>query len=105
MEDFGWDPKGLIKKNKLKVMRLNPFDITRSVDALLAKQKGELLIDVDPVLLPKDYSNPDFVVIDSLTAIASAFTGKDDSYRIYIEQLFRFLEKTGATSFLVTETE
>jgi KaiC/GvpD/RAD55 family RecA-like ATPase len=105
MEDFGWNPKDLIKKNKLKILRLNPFDITRNVDAMLAKQKGELLIDIDPVLLPKNYSNPDFVVIDSLTAIASAFTGREDSYRIYIEQLFRFLEKTGATSFLITETE
>jgi len=105
MEDFGWNPRELIKKNKLKILRINPFDITRNVDALLAKQKGELLIDVDPVIMPKDFSNPDFIVIDSLTAIASAFTGKEDSYRIYIEQLFRFLEKTKATSFLITETE
>lgn len=105
MEGFGWNPKALIKKGTLKIMRMNPFDITRNVDALLAKQKGELLIEVNPVLLPKDYAKPDFVVIDSLTAIASAFVGKEDSYRIYIEQLFRFLEKTGATSFLITETE
>jgi KaiC/GvpD/RAD55 family RecA-like ATPase len=105
MEDFGWNARELVKKGKLKLLRINPFDITRNVDALLAKQKGELLIDIDPVLLPKDYQNPDFIVIDSLTAIASAFTGKEDSYRIYIEQLFRFLEKTGATSFLITETE
>jgi hemerythrin-like metal-binding protein len=105
MQDFGWNGKDLIKKGKLKILRVNPFDITRNVDAMLAKQKGELLIDVDPVLLPKEYAHPDFIVVDSLTAIASAFTGKDDSYRIYIEQLFRFLEKIGATSFLITETE
>lgn len=105
MESFGWNAKELVKKGKLKIVRVNPFDITRNVDALLAKQKGELLIDVDPVLLPDDFKSPDFIVIDSLTAIASAFTGKDDSYRIYIEQLFRFLEKTEATSFLITETE
>ncbi|MEI6731382.1 MAG: ATPase domain-containing protein [archaeon] len=105
MKDFGWPADELIAKKKLKLLRLNPFEITRKVDALLAKQKGELLIEVEPVLLPTDFAKPDFVVIDSLTAIASAFTGKDDSYRIYIEQLFRFLEKTGATSFLITETE
>ncbi|VVB80275.1 Circadian clock protein kinase KaiC [uncultured archaeon] len=105
MEGFGWNPRELIKKGKLRLQRMNPFDITRNVDALLAQQKGELLIDVDPVIMPEDFAHPDFVVIDSLTAIASAFTGKEDSYRIYIEQLFRFLEKTGATSFLVTETE
>jgi len=105
MEDFGWPARKFMKNKKLKIWRMNPFDITRNVEALLAKQKGELLIDVDPVLLPKDCCNPDFIVIDSLTAIASAFTGKEDSYRIYIEQLFRFLEKTRATSFLITETE
>jgi len=105
MEDFGWPAKDLVKKGKLKIQRMNPFEITRNVDALLAKQKGELLIDVDPVILPKDFARPDFIVIDSLTAISSAFTSKDESYRIYIEQLFRFLEKTGATSFLITETE
>ena len=105
MEDFDWPARELIKKGKLKIFRINPFDITRNVDALLAKQRGELLIDIDPVLLPKDFANPDFIVIDSLTAIASAFTHKDESYRIYIEQLFRFLEKVGATGFLITETD
>lgn len=104
MEGFGWNPNDFIKKGKLKIQRMNPFDITRNVDALLAKQKGELLIDIDPVIMPKEFK-PDFVVIDSLTAIASAFIGKEDSYRIYIEQLFRFFEKLGSTNFLITETK
>lgn len=102
MEMFG---KGFEKvKDKMKIARYSPFDITRSVDAMLAKEKGELLIDVDPVIIPKDFK-PDFIVLDSLTAIASAFTGREDSYRVYIEQLFRFFEKLGATSLLITETE
>ena len=104
MEGSGWNPRELIKKGKLKLQRMNPFDITRNVDALLAQQKGELLIDIDPVILPRDFK-PDFVVIDSLTAVASAFTGKEDSYRVYIEQLFRFFEKLGSTNFLITETK
>lgn len=104
MEGFGWNPREMIKKGNLKIVRMNPFDITRNVDALLAKQKGELLIDIDPVIMPAKFK-PDFVAIDSLTAIASAFTGKEDSYRIYIEQLFRFFEKLGSTNFLITETK
>jgi KaiC/GvpD/RAD55 family RecA-like ATPase len=104
MESFGWDPMKLIEKGDLKIQRFNPFDITRNVDALLAQQKGELLIEIDPIIIPKDFK-PDFIVLDSLTAIASAFTNKDESYRIYIEQLFRFFEEIGATSFLITETE
>ena len=104
MEEFGWNSKELIEKGNLLIKRFNPFDITRSVDALLMKSKGELLIDIEPVIFPDDFT-PDFVVVDSLTAIASAFTGKEDSYRIYIEQLFRFFEKIKATSFMITETE
>jgi circadian clock protein KaiC len=104
MEGFGWDPKKMIKEGNLILQRTNPFDITRNVDALLAKQKGELLIEIDPVIIPKEFK-ADFIFLDSLTAIASAFTGKEESYRIYIEQLFRFFEKIGATSFLITETE
>jgi KaiC/GvpD/RAD55 family RecA-like ATPase len=104
MMDFGWKAQEYIKNGTLKILRMSPFDITRNVDAMLAKQKGELLIDIEPMIIPKDFQ-PDIVAIDSLTAIASAFTGKDDSYRIYIEQLFRFFEEMGSTNFLITETE
>lgn len=104
MEDFGWNAKEIEEKGLLKIQRFNPFDITRSVDALLAKAKGELLIDIEPILIPKDFV-PNFIVLDSLTAIASAFVGKEDSYRVYIEQLFRFFEKIYATTFLLTETQ
>lgn len=104
MEEFGWDPKSLIKKKNLLIKRYNPFDITRTVDALLMKAKGELLIDLEPIVFPKGFK-PDIIVLDSLTAVASAFTGKEDNYRVYIEQLFRFFEKIEATSFLITETK
>lgn len=104
MKDFGWDADNLVKSGNLKIQRFSPFDITRSVDAMLAKEKGELLIDIEPVIIPKSYK-PDFVVIDSLSSVGSAFTGREDSYRIYIERLFRFLEKLGSTNFLITETK
>ncbi|MDO8622886.1 MAG: gas vesicle protein GvpD [archaeon] len=104
MKDFGWDADKLVKSGNLKILRYSPFEITRSVDALLAKEKGELLIDIDPIIIPKGF-NPDFIVIDSLTAVASAFSVKEDSYRIYIENLFRFFEKLKSTVFLITETK
>lgn len=104
MNDFGWDPEKLEKGGKLLIRRFNPFDITRSIEALLTRAKKELLIKVDPVFFPKDFK-PSKIVLDSMSAIAAAFVGREDSYRIYIEQLFRFFEELGATSFLVTETE
>ena len=103
MEEFGWDPNDLIEEGHLKIDHKTPFGISRQVEAMLAKEKGELMIDIDPVILPDDY-DPDFVVIDSLTALQSTFTGSDDSYRIYIEQLFRFFERRDITTFLISET-
>ncbi len=103
MADFGWDGAALIKKGNLVVKRYNPYDITRQVEAMLEQQKGELLIDVKPLLFPVGFK-PDRVVIDSLSAIAAAFVGKEETYRIYIEQLFKIFEDVDATSFLISET-
>jgi len=103
MEDFDWDWEKLEKEGNFLIKRYDPFQITRTVEAMLEKAKGELMIDVTPVLFPKDFK-PEWVVIDSVTAIASAFYGREETYRIYIEQLFRLLESIGATSFLITES-
>ncbi len=48
---------------------------------------------------------PDFIILDSLSAVSSTFSGKDQSYRFYVERLFRFFEKIGCTTFLITETQ
>lgn len=106
MKDFGWDPDGLEKKGLLKIKRADAFDISTSVEALLAKAKGELLIELDevPGLVPEGFK-PDRIVLDSLSALAAAFSNKEETYRIYIEQLFRYFEKKGVLSFLISETE
>ncbi|MEM5871250.1 MAG: ATPase domain-containing protein [Candidatus Aenigmatarchaeota archaeon] len=104
MEDFGWNPKELEKNGNLIIKRFSSHDIARAVEALLAKERGELLIDVEPLILPENFK-PDFIVVDSLSAIASSFIGREWNYRSYIEQLFRYFERLGVTSFLITETE
>ncbi len=104
MEDFGFDPKPLEKKGRLLIKRFSSFEVSRSIEALLAKSRGELYIDVKPVIIPKNFS-PDVIVVDSLSSIASVFAGHPLNYRTYIEQLFRYFEEIGATSFLITETE
>jgi KaiC/GvpD/RAD55 family RecA-like ATPase len=103
MYDFGWDGQKMVDSGNLVIQRYNPYDVTRQVEAMLEKAKGELLIDVKPLLFPKGFQ-PDRIVVDSLSAIASAFIGKQETYRIYIEQLFRIFEDIGATSFLISET-
>lgn len=102
MNNFNWNVDEYIKKGLLRLQRFDALDVSRSVEALLSEAKKELLIDVDPVLFPEDFK-PDFVVIDSLTSIASAFSGQDSRFRIYMEQLFRYLEKNKITTFLIRE--
>jgi circadian clock protein KaiC len=100
---FGADVDRYEKEGNLMIKRFNALDISRSVEALLSEAKKELLIDVQPVLIPIDFK-PDIVLIDSLTSIGSAFTGESNRFRTYMEQLFRYLEGHDITSFLIRET-
>lgn len=102
MKNFDWDPEKYEKDGLLVLKRFNALDIARSVEALLSEAKKELLIEIQPVLIPKDFK-PDVVLIDSLSSIASAFSGEESRFRVYMEQLFRYLEKNNITSFLIRE--
>lgn len=104
MKDFNWNPEEMEKGGRLLIKRFNLFDIARSIEGMMEKAKGEIRIDIDPILIPKAF-NPDIIVVDSLTAISSTFTGKEQNYRVFIEQLFRSFERLCTTSFLITETK
>lgn len=103
LQMFNFDPLQYEKKGLLKIKRFNALDIARSVEALLSEAKKELLIDVQPILIPQDFE-PDIVFIDSVTSISSAFSGENNRFRIYMEQLFRYLEAHNIMSFLIMET-
>lgn len=106
MRQFGWKIDSVVNNDLLIVRRMDPFRIARSVEALLAKAAGQLPMGMEemPKVIPEG-SDPYMIAMDSVSALESAFTGKPESYRIYIEQLFRLFEKTGAMTFLITETE
>jgi len=114
MEDFGWDPDKLIKSGNLKIRRFLTSEIYYydkdkklggDIQAMMTKEVDPLLMELEPLAVTDESGfHPDFIVIDSLTAISSTFGGKEQSYRFYIERLFRFFEKVGSTNFLVTET-
>ena len=106
MHDFGWNPEELEKKGLLKIQRVKPFAIARQVEALLAKEKGELKMKIGETgeLIPKNFK-PKWIIIDSLTSLASAFKDDETTYRIYVEQLFSYLESLNVTTFLISETE
>ncbi len=102
MESFGFPAGKYVKQGNLIIMRFNALDIARSVEALLSEAKKELLIKVQPILIPQNI-DPDLVFVDSLTSISSAFSGEESRFRIYMEQLFRYLEEHKMTSFLIRE--
>jgi KaiC/GvpD/RAD55 family RecA-like ATPase len=106
MTSYGWNPDKLEKEGTLVIKRLQPFELSRTVEALLAKASGELIIELDEIegIIPKGFK-PERIVLDSLSAVAAAFIGKEEGYRIYIEQLFNLFKFIGATSFLITEIE
>ncbi|MCK4995589.1 MAG: AAA family ATPase [Thermoplasmatales archaeon] len=112
MEDFGWNPDELIKSGNLKLKRFLTSEIYYDkkngddVQAMMTKEIDPLLMELEPLAISDDAEyKPDFIVIDSLTAISSTFKGKEQSYRFYIERLFRFFEKIESTTFLITETQ
>ena len=102
LDVFGAKTDEYEKKKLLYIKRFNALDIARSVEALLSEAKKELLIDVQPVLIPPEF-DPDIVLVDSLSSISSAFSGESSRFRIYMEQLFRYLESHKITSFLIRE--
>lgn len=113
MENFGWDPQYLIKTGNLKIKRFLTSEIYyydkkkgSDIQAMMTKDIDPLLMELEPLAIAEDVSfKPDFIVLDSLSAVSSTFRGKDQSYRFYVERLFRFFEKIGSTTFLITETK
>jgi circadian clock protein KaiC len=106
MSNYGWPVAKLENKGLMIIKKMRTFDLSRSVEALLAKASGELTIELNEIegVIPSGFA-PDIIVLDSLSAVAAAFTGHEQGYRIYIEQLFSLFKKIGATAFLITEIE
>lgn len=105
LKSFGFDCCDVKSDTRgiYRIKRFNAIDVAKSVEALLTEAKKELMIEVEPILIPADF-NPDVVIIDSLSSIASAFSGEKYRFRVYMEQLFRYLEKNHIISFLINET-
>jgi KaiC/GvpD/RAD55 family RecA-like ATPase len=113
MVDFGWDPNKLIESGNLKIKRFLTNEIyyydkksDKDIQAMMTKEVDPILMELEPFGITDDIGfKPDFIVFDSLTAVSSTFMGKEQSYRFYIERLFRYLEKIGCTTFLIAETQ
>ena len=106
MSSFGWDIKKYIDNGNFLIQKINPLDILRMKFGGLGGSGSatEVSYKIKPLVIPRDF-HPDVIAVDSLSAIIAASVTKDKNYRVYLQQLFNFFEETGATSFLITETE
>ena len=106
MENFGWNIRKYVEDGHLLIQKINPLDILRMKFGSIGGSGSatELSYKIKPLVIPKDF-NPDVIAVDSLSAIIAASVTKDKNYRVYLQQLFSFFEETGATSFLITETD
>jgi len=106
MNVFCWDIRKYIDEGRFLIQKVNPLDILRMKFGSVSGSGSatELSYKIKPLIIPREF-HPEVIVVDSLTAIISASITKEKNYRVYLQQLFSFFEETGATSFLVTETE
>jgi circadian clock protein KaiC len=113
MKGFGWDPDKYMKAGNFKIKRFLTSEIYyydkksgSDIQAMMTKEIDPLLMELEPLAIADDIGfKPDVIILDSLTAVSSTFRGKEQSYRFYVERLFRFFERIGSTTFLITETQ
>lgn len=106
MKNFGWNPKKYEKNGNLIIKRIETPTIERMIKNIVNKSSAELKIDIQEGFLgviPTNF-DPDFVFVDSISAISAMFSG-EEKYRIYIQQLFRYFEQLGSTTFMICENE
>jgi circadian clock protein KaiC len=106
MEAFGWDVQQYVDEGVFLIQKVNPLDILRMKFGSLGGSGSatEISYKIKPLVIPKDFK-PEVIVVDSLTAIIAASISKEKNYRVYLQQLFSFFVETGATSFLISETD
>jgi len=106
MLSFGWDVRKYIDEGKFLIQKIDPLDILRMKFGSISGSGSatEITAKIQPLIIPRGFT-PEVIVVDSLSAVISATVSKEKNYRIYLHQLFTFFEESGATSFLITETE
>ena len=86
------------------MQKINPLDILRMKFGSVGGSGSatEVSYKIKPFEIPKDF-NPDIIVVDSLSSIIEVSTTKEKNLRVYLQQLFGFLEETNSISLLISE--
>ncbi len=100
-KNFGWDLDKMVKAKKIAFLKLDALDIVRRVEATLEQKYGDLRVEVGQIKMPFE---PDWIIVDSLSVLSIAFK-QDETYRMYLAELFSFLNKLGSVNLVISETE
>lgn len=100
-KDFGWDIAGMEKKGLLAVVKFDPVEIARRVEAALEKETGLLKIELKKIKFP---IVPDRIAVDSLSALSIEFES-EENFRKYLKELFELLVQYNSVNYVISETE
>jgi circadian clock protein KaiC len=105
MEKFNWDLYQFIDNGTFIIQKINPMDILRMKFGSVGGSGSatEISYKIKPFDIPTNF-NPDIIVIDSLSSIIDISTTKEKNFRLYLQQLFSFLEETNSVSLLISES-
>ncbi|MDO8339837.1 MAG: gas vesicle protein GvpD [Candidatus Burarchaeum sp.] len=94
--NFGWDISKMVEQKRLVLMQIDPLELSEDVVNTFKKKDGRLF----DIKLP---FRPDRLVLDSLTALSSAFMEDPHVYRNYLAYLLRTLERANSVNLVISE--
>jgi len=107
--NFGWDLEKLEEEGTFWMKKVNPYDISRSIEGIVKERDIEEIIEGIKTIHAESKEvtmpfHPDRVVIDSLSALSVAFD-EHMKYRAYLNVLFDSLRSYNSVNLIVTESE
>lgn len=102
LKNFGWE----VDERNLVIKKGYTYALAKEIENIFLHKRGIVPYHTEETAgffstLKKVM--PEFFVLDSLTAISSVFVGERQMYRVYLEELFKFLTEHKITSILICE--
>ncbi|VVC02651.1 Circadian clock protein kinase KaiC [Candidatus Burarchaeum australiense] len=96
--NLGWNIAKMMEQKRLVLLQIDPLELSEEVMSMFEK-KGNKNFDIK---LP---FKPDRLVLDSLSALNSAFIDTPRIYRLYLAYLLRTLERSDSVNLVISETK
>ena len=94
--NFGWDISKMVEQKRMVLLQIDPLELSDEVVNTFKKKDGRQF----DIKLP---FRPDRLILDSLTALNSAFVDDPRIYRTYLAYLVRTLERANSANIVISE--